>query len=424
MEENRTIWNLFDRIKGDKVVWTVVLLLMLLSIVCLFSSTSRLLGAHETRLDILRQQGLVVLAGIGIIAGMCCFKDTSLFKKVGWLGAAVPFVLLLMLVSRIDTSFIKSIEINGARRILSIGGAQLHVFEITKVGMVVYLAWAQDRIAGGNLLPGPKEEKYQRWIWIYAPFLLVIGLVLSGSVSAALFITGVLILEILMGEGKFTDVLLMALCAVALLSFATLLWKVSYGKAFSRIGTAMVRVFEKTDWEQKAIEARVGSKDYYDAIDEIRQPYSAKIAIKQGGFLGKGPGESTQRYVVPDYSEDYMFSFIIEEYGLVGGCLVIFLYVSLMSRGAIIARNCKDRFGKLVVAGMTLLISGQAFLHIFVNVDIGPMTGQTLPMISHGNFAFICFSFAFGMILSISRMTERQVEEERQSILEEQNAQD
>jgi len=423
MEENRTIWNLFDRIKGDKVVWIVALLLMLMSIVCLFSSTSRLLGAHQTRLDILREQGVVVLAGIAIIAGLCCFKDTSFFKKIGWLGAVIPFILLLLLVSRIDTGFIKSIEINGARRILSVCGAQLHVFEITKVGMVVYLAWAQDSIADGAELPGPKEEKYRRWIWIYGPFLIITGLVLTGSVSAALFITIVLILEILMGEGKVTDVLLMGLCAAALLSFATLLWKVSDGKVFNRIGTATVRLFEDTDWEEKALLARTGSKEYYDAIDEIRQPYSAKIAIKQGGFIGKGPGESTQRYVVPDYSEDYMFSFIIEEYGLVGGGFVILLYVSLMSRGAIIARNCKDRFGKLVVAGMTLLISGQAFLHIFVNVDIGPMTGQTLPMISHGNFAFICFSFAFGMMLSISRMTERQVEEERKSILNEENAQ-
>ena len=137
------------------------------------------------------------------------------------------------------------------------------------------------------------------------------------------------------------------------------------------------------------------------------------IAVKQGGLLGKGPGQSTQRYVVPDMSEDYMYSFIIEEYGLVGGIFVIFLYVSLLARGSIIARNCgSDHYAKLTVAGLCLLITGQAFLHMFVNADIGPMTGQTLPLISHGNSAFLCFSIAFGIILSFSRIATRRIDRE------------
>lgn len=159
----------------------------------------------------------------------------------------------------------------------------------------------------------------------------------------------------------------------------------------------------------------MGSKDYYDALDEIRQPYSARIAIHEGGIIGKGPGQSTQRYVVPDMSEDYMFSFIIEEYGLLGAIVVIFLYVSLMARGALIVKNCKDdKFAKLTVAGLCVLITGQAFLHMFVNADIGPMTGQTLPLISHGNSAFLCFCLAFGIILSISRTASKPMEKQQE----------
>ena len=119
--------------------------------------------------------------------------------------------------------------------------------------------------------------------------------------------------------------------------------------------------------------------------------------------------------MVPDISEDYMYSFIIEEYGLFGGILVICLYVSLLARGSIIVRNCgKDLYAKLSVAGLCLLISGQAFLHMFVNADIGPMTGQTLPlpMISHGASAFLCFCVAFGVILSFSRIAARRIEKE------------
>ena len=93
---------------------------------------------------------------------------------------------------------------------------------------------------------------------------------------------------------------------------------------------------------------------------------------------------------------------------------MIFLYVSLLARASIIVRNCgKDLYAKISVAGLCLLITGQAFLHMFVNADIGPMTGQTLPLISHGNSAFLCFSLAFGIILSFSRIAQRRIEKEQ-----------
>ena len=142
------------------------------------------------------------------------------------------------------------------------------------------------------------------------------------------------------------------------------------------------------------------------------QPYSAKIAIHQGAGLGKGPGQSTQRYVVPDMPEDYMFSFILEEYGLMGGLVALVLYVSLMARGVLIVKSCGNNiFAQCAVFGLVMLISGQAFLHMLVNCDLGPLTGQTLPMLSHGASAFICFSIAFGIILSISRASSKKVEQ-------------
>jgi cell division protein FtsW len=106
-----------------------------------------------------------------------------------------------------------------------------------------------------------------------------------------------------------------------------------------------------------------------------------------------------------------MFSFLIEEYGLIGGILVIFLYVSLLARSSIIASMCENDFEKYAIGGLAILISGQAFLHILVNVDIGPMTGQTLPLISHGSSAFLVFCIAFGIILSISRLANKNTHE-------------
>ncbi len=154
------------------------------------------------------------------------------------------------------------------------------------------------------------------------------------------------------------------------------------------------------------------SVEFQEALDNVKQPISAKIAIHEGGLFGKGPGRSTQRYVVPIMFEDYMFSFVVEEYGLLGGIFVIILYISLLARGSIIVRNCDNHFAKTAVAGLVLLITGQAMMHIAVNCDIGPLTGQTLPMISHGNSSFIMFSLAFGIILSISKMAKRKIDRE------------
>ena len=412
-DKKRTVWNFFDRIEGDKVVWIIVLMLILISIVCIFSSTSRLLEGSKTRLDIVKSQLFVVAAGLALIIVCYNIKNIKIFRWLSQWGALVSFVLLGLLLTKIDTPIIRSIELNGARRILQIAGFQVHVFEVVKVAMVLYLAWAMDALKKGEL-KWPKKEIWKKILFIYFPFVAILLMILPGSNSAALFIGGIMFIVILLGGGNLRDMALLAALAVVLIAGCWGIYEISGHKALGRIGTAVSRLSEHEDWEQKVLDARPGSDEYYKALDKIRQPYSAKIAIKEGGVLGKGPGQSTQRYVVPDISEDYMYSFIIEEYGLWGALIVIFLYVSLLARGSIIVRNCgKDIYAKISVAGLCLLISGQAFLHMFVNADIGPMTGQTLPLISHGNSAFLCFSLAFGLILSFSRIAQRRIEKEQ-----------
>lgn len=410
-----SLWNFADSLKGDKVVWVIVLMLILYSIVCIFSSTSRLLSAGQTRLDIVKSQLVIVAAGLAVIVICYNIKEIKIFRFFSMFGFVVSLGLLGLLLSKIDNSFIKSIELNGARRILQVKGFQIHVFEVVKVAMVMYLSWAIDALKRGVLI-GPKKLVWKKIIYLYLPFLLIFGLVLPGSNSSALFIGGIMFIVLLLGGGNFKDLMILLLSGALLLGSCVGIFYASNGEKMTRIGTGISRMFDKHDYERQMLESRKGSTPYYEALDNIRQPYSAKIAVHEGGFIGKGPGQSTQRYVVPDISEDYMYSFIIEEYGLLGGILVIFLYVSLMARGSIIARNCgNDLFAKLSVAGLCILITGQAFLHMFVNADIGPMTGQTLPLISHGNSAFLCFSLAFGIILSLSRIATKRIEREQEA---------
>ena len=415
--KNKTsaFWTFADHFEGDKVVWIIVLLLILFSIVCMFSSSSRLLRDGMTRLDLVRNQFFVVLAGLAVIIVCYNIKNIAFFRWCSQWGFLVSLAMLALLDAHVNLPFLKALNINNAYRILSIAGFQVHVFEVVKVAMVLYLAWAMDALKQGRL-KGPSKPIWKKILYLYAPFLIIFVMIIPGSNSSALIIGLLMFVMILLGGGNFKDMAILGAAGVTVIALIVGIYnltKNSEHPMFSRIGTGVARIFEEDHWEQQAIDSPKGSIAWQEAIDAIRQPYSAKIAVKQGGLLGKGPGQSTQRYVVPDMSEDYMYSFIIEEYGLVGGIFVIFLYVSLLARGSIIARNCgSDHYAKLTVAGLCLLITGQAFLHMFVNADIGPMTGQTLPLISHGNSAFLCFSIAFGIILSFSRIASRRIDRE------------
>lgn len=412
-KKKESFWTFADRLKGDKVVWIIVLMLFLFSIVCMFSSTSRLVNKDISRLDILREQFFVVAAGLAVVIILYNIRNIKFFRSLSILGFPLSFILLVLLDIHINTPFLKAIEINGAYRILYIPGIQIHVFEVVKVAMVMYLAWAQDAIKKGEIRWLQLSEQWKKRIFVYAPFLIIFFLVIPGSNSSALLIGFVMFVVILLGGGNKGDMFKLALAGVLALSLCVGIYYISGGKMMSRIGTGVSRIFNDVDYEKKFLESKRGSIEYQKALDKMRQPYSAKIAVKEGGIFGKGPGQSTQRYVVPDISEDYIYSFIIEEYGLFGGIIVIFLYISLLARGSIIVRNCgKDDYAKICVAGLCILISGQAFLHMAVNADILPMTGQTLPLISHGTSAFLCFCIAFGVILSISRIAAKRIEKE------------
>ena len=412
-KKKRNLWNIFENFEGDKVVWMIVLLLMLISVLCMFSSTSRLLSSGQSRIDVVKDQLILVAFGIGIIILIYNIRNLGILRWLSKFGFAVSLLLLGVLDLKLDLGFVRSIEINGARRILQVGPVQVHVFEVVKVAMIMYLAWAMDALKRGKLKRG-NTELAKKIIYIYAPFVMSFLMIIPGSNSAALVIGGMMFITILIGGGNLRDLAILVAAGVVMIGMVLGIYTLSKGKVFGRIGTGISRIFESTDWEQKVLDSRMGSVDYYEALDQIRQPYSAKIAIHEGGIIGKGPGASTQRYVVPDISEDYMYSFIIEEYGILGGIIVLMLYISLLARGSLIVRNCgSELFPKLAVAGLTMLIVMQAFLHMFVNVDIGPMTGQTLPLVSHGSSAFLCFCVAFGIILSVSRYASRKIRKEQ-----------
>ena len=247
---------------------------------------------------------------------------------------------------------------------------------------------------------GYPECKYTKPIvkkitYIYLPIFTVCLGIMVGSLSSTIFIGGIMFVTILIGGIGIKELIIPGLAAVGILAACIGInaasSKPSDQKPFPHLESAIRRVTsDKTEniFEILKTSPR-GSDEFQQALDKVKQPVSAKIAIQEGGLLGKGPGRSTQRYVVPIMFEDYMFSFIVEEYGLLGGIFVIILYISLLARGSIIARNCDNHFAKTAVAGLVILITGQAMMHIMINCDLGPLTGQTLPLVSHGNKVFL-----------------------------------
>lgn len=414
------LWNFIDSIEGDKVIWMIFLLLIMTSMLAVFSSTSLLaLTQDTTRINIIKTQGII--AAVCVIAVFLIYKikDIGLFRFFGkWCFFISLFFLLLLVFEVKFPPFIKAEYINYAWRTVKIWKIQIHVFEIVKVCMVLYLAWAvyaynKDEFRFANWLGKKKHFRFmkkplaKKIFYMYLPILIVIGCVLKGGNSSALLIGGTLIATLLVGGISKKEILLTGLAAIILFFGAVTLYFASDGKYFNRIGTAISRLGRSTDIEVVK-KHKEGTREFYDAVDSIRQPMAARIAVHEGGFCGKGPGGSTQKYTVSQMFGDYMYSFLLEEYGLIGGILIIMLYVSLLARGSLVARMCDDDdFAKTTIGGLTILITSQAFFHMLVNIDIGLITGQTLPLISHGNSSLIMFCFAFGVILSISRIAKK-----------------
>ena len=430
-DKKKGIWGLVDRIEGDKVVWIITFMLIMISWLAIFSSTSLMaIRTGSDRLAIMKEQVIITAIGLGIILLLYNFKRIGLIRWGSKFGFPLSFALLLILLCKKDFGPIDVEVLNGAARNIKIFGYQIHIFEIVKVAMMMYIAWAihtckKDEEEGSkskyfklvNMLSKYNGMEFlskpftKRAIYIYIPMITVFLMVLPGSNSSALLIGGIMGLTLLIGGIKIKELVGLAILGICAFGIAYGIYKISDGEIFSRLSVFEKRISMNKDPRQLLV---LKGQPKRDLLDVILQPNTARIAVHEGGILGKGPGGSTQKYIVPLMFGDYMYAFILEEYGLWGGILIIILYVSLLARGIWIAKLCDSRFAQIAVGGLTLLITSQAFLHMFINVDLGPLTGQTLPLVSHGNGAFLSFCVAFGVILSISRMANKKIREKEE----------
>ena len=404
----------FWKLKGDKVIWMLVVLFAMVSIVAVFSSSSFLASSRGiSKVSIFLEQTKSVLFGFAVLF-LAYLIPLRFYRTFSFILYGATVLLLLML-------FVPGlrVEVNGAIRGIRIAGRTVQVFEFAKIGVILYLARALE-------LWGDKLDDFKEFaLRIILPVGLVCLLIMQNSFSSALLIGGIAFLVLFFMDVSFKNILITIgiLAATVLLMFGIYhafvagrpnVQKTAVGKVFNRFGTVEGRIADfMNDKDEELDTESLSAAEIQKMKDEKRQSENAKVAISEGGLIGKGPGKSTQRYSLSMAFSDFIYAFIVEEYGLVGGIVVVLLYLIFLFRCIRLCQRCKASYTSALIVGLAFLITCQAFLHILVNVRLIPITGHTLPLISHGGTAYIVLCGAFGMILSINRHLDKQEAEER-----------
>lgn len=372
------------QIKGDKIIWIIFFLLALSSAVLVYSASGSLaFKANTSNFPFLVKQ--LKYLGIGFIGLYMCYKIPIGYYRL----LAIPALIFSILLSIVMLG--SSGSVNNAVRWMSIGSTTFQPTEIAKVAIVMYLA---------RIIEISKFDTFKEYIIrILIPVGIICVLMLVSSASTAIFL-GIVSFTILYMAGikgsylwKSVGIAGIGVVVILIIHFTT--------GAFSRLDTATSRITKYFQSEEAKEE--MSEEKRREMEEKTFQADMAKIAISSVGITGKGPGKSTQRYVLPHAYSDYIYTIIIEEYGLFGGVVVLMLYLWLLYRCVVLIRRCTKLFTAIIVGGYGFLITSQALLHILVNVGILPVTGHTLPLISSGGTSIVMVCCMFGIILSVSR---------------------
>ncbi len=379
--------------KGDRVIWIVLMLLSLLSLLIVYSSTGALayrVASGNTLRFLIRQ---IFFLGVGF--GIILFMVNVLPVKIYSIAANyLLYISIGLLAFAVALKF--GGMVRGSGRTLNLGFISFQPAELAKISLILYSA----KILG-------KKQKTKKDLYVaFKKIILFTGIVCSlifisdFSTSALLFAT--IMTMMFVGRIPIKYLLLVVLAGIALI---TIIYVVAdnFPNAPARVHT---------------IKGRIDRFIYGDPNSEkgITQADYAKLAIYSGGIFGKGPGQSdVSNYMAAAYN-DFIFAIIVEEYGLIFGAGVIFLYLIFFFRGVVIVRRSTRTFPAFVVIGLTLVLVYQAMINIGVSSGALPVTGQPLPWISLGGTSLLFTSIAFGCILSVSHQTQVDHQIEKQPV--------
>ncbi|MFD0799274.1 FtsW/RodA/SpoVE family cell cycle protein [Maribacter chungangensis] len=371
--------KLFQNIKGDKAIWAIAALLALFSFLPVYSASSNLVYVvgNGTTAGHLIKHALLLFLGFGIIYGIHKIP-THFFKGLSLIALPIVLVLLVFVLAQGTTSG----ETNASRWIrIPFVGFGFQPSNLAAVVLLIYVARYLSKIR--EVTVSFSESILPLWL----PVFLVVVLILPANFStAAIIFTMVLMLCFL---GGYPTKYLIGIIGTGLVCLTLF---VVTAKAFpdlfpNRVDTWMSRI------------------DSFTSPEDTESNYQierAKIAIATGGIFGKGAGKSVQKHVLPQSSSDFIYAIIVEEYGLIGGFGLMFFYLFLLFRIVVVANSATSIFSKLLVLGVGLPIVFQALINMAVAVELFPVTGQNLPLISSGGTSSWMTCLAIGIILSAS----------------------
>ncbi len=377
--------------RGDRVIWIILLLLSILSLLIVYSSTGALayrVASGNTMYYLIRQ---IVFLGLGII--VIVFMVSVI--PVKFYSIAANYLLYLSIGLLAFSVVMKGTGmIDGSGRTITVFGISFQPAEFAKISLILYSAKVLGKKQSTN------KDLFQAFKKIILFTMVVCLLIFKSdfSTSALLFATIMTMMFIGRIPLKYLlSVVGVGIGLIVLIYFTADLLPSSFGRVHTIKGR-IERFINGDPNEEKGIT----QADY------------AKLAIYSGGTFGKGPGNSdVSNYMAAAYN-DFIFAIIVEEYGLIFGAGVIFLYLIFFYRGVVIVKRSTRTFPAFMVTGLTLILVYQAMINIGVSSGALPVTGQPLPWVSLGGTSLLFTSIAFGCILSVSYQTQkdRQIEEQ------------
>lgn len=375
----------YYNLKGDRSVWLIVLLLSLFSLLIVYSTSGsqvyKFNTSHGTEYYLIRQ---LVFIGAGLLLTYTAYRlHYMVYAKLA------PILMVIAVPLLVYTALFGP-EINDASRWIKIPILELsfQTSDFAKVALIMFvarsLAIRQDYI----------KDFRGAFVPIIAPVILFCALIAPSNLSTAALLFVTCFLMMFIGRISFKYVVLLVLLGAVV--FAGLFILGQYFPEHFRVETWM---------------SRINDFLYSDGSFQVQQ---SKIAIAEGGMFGLGPGNSIQRNLLPYAYADFIYAIICEEYGFIGGVLILLMYLWLLIRTVSLVTRCPKTFGAMLAIGLTLNIVITAFANIAVSVKLVPATGLTLPMISMGGTSFLFTCVSFGIILSVSRYVEQAFEEKKQ----------
>lgn len=387
-----SLGNITSRTKGDKVIWAIVVLLTMMSLLAVYSSTGTLAyKLSRSTESYLFKQVVFIAIGVAIIY-FAHLLNYTIYSRL----ALILFVLSVPLL--IYTLFFGT-NLNDANRWIKLPIINLtfQTSDLAKLALFMYLSRQLSK----------RQETIKQFksgfLPVIAPVFIICALIAPANLSTALLTGATSLILLFIGRASIKHiagvVLIAAVPSLMLIGFAKMYYNEAEAKALpmpSYLTKGRVETWVK----------RVQNFMYADKEESSYQVQQAKIAIAKGSWVGLGPGNSEARNFLPHPYSDFIYSIIIEEYGLVGGAVILLIYLLFLYRCIRIVKNCPYAFGAFLALALSFTLVIQALANMAVNVNLFPVTGVTLPLVSMGGSSFLFTCLSIGIILSVARNVE------------------